>query len=135
MALGQFSLDLSKFVKKAGVNFDLVVKKVIFDIFSDIVKLTPRDTGRAASNWQIGGSLGSGQVGSFDKSGQVAISKGQAAVKALVTKAQVIGYIYNNVEYIGPLEYGHSKQAPRGIVRITLANYQAYINKAAAALK
>ncbi len=30
--------------------------------------------------------------------------------------------IYNNVEYIVPLEYGHSKQAPQGMVRVSIAD-------------
>lgn len=132
--VGNFSIDLSKFAKKTELNFDLIVKKVIFDIFSDIVKSTPRDTGRAASNWQIGGSLNSGQVSSFDKSGQVAITQGKAQVQGLLTRAQLIGYIYNNVEYIGLLEDGHSKQAPRGMVKVTLTRYQTYINNAVRSL-
>jgi len=31
-------------------------------------------------------------------------------------------WIYNNVEYIVPLEYGHSKQAPQGMVRLSIAD-------------
>jgi len=31
--------------------------------------------------------------------------------------------IYNNVEYIVPLEYGHSRQqAPQGMVRVSIAD-------------
>ena len=48
-------------------------------------------------------------------------------------RTEADGYIYwtNGVDYIRALEYGHSKQAPRGMVRITLAELPA---KARAAL-
>ena len=138
MAMGQFSLDLSKFAKKAGVSFDLVVKKVVFDIYTRVAMQTAVDTGRARGGWQIGGTMGSGQTEAKDKTPTGTPNPGWGElgkIKELITKAQVIGYIYNNVEYIGPLEYGHSQQAPRGMVRVTLTEFQSFINKAAAALK
>ena len=47
-------------------------------------------------------------------------------------KAVVGNYIYwtNWVAYIRRLEYGHSKQAPRGMVRITLADLPAMARRA-----
>ncbi len=33
-----------------------------------------------------------------------------------------VTWIYNNVEYIVPLEYGHSQQAPNGMVRLSIAD-------------
>jgi hypothetical protein len=131
---GSFALDLSKFAKKTMINYDLLIKKVIFDIFADIVWATPTDTGRARGGWQIGGSLVSGEIGELDKSGMGALSKGKGQVQGLVTRASVIGYIYNNVVYIKRLEDGHSQQAPRGMVKVTLTRWQSYINKAAASL-
>ena len=48
-------------------------------------------------------------------------------------KRAVVGdYIYwtNGVDYIRRLEYGHSKQAPNGMVRITLADLPAKARRA-----
>jgi hypothetical protein len=36
----------------------------------------------------------------------------------------------NNLPYAVPLEYGHSKQAPGGMVRITLARFQQIVDEA-----
>lgn len=103
MALGNFSLDLSKFVEKAGMKPEKVRKKVSFDIHSRIKARTPVDTGRAKAGWmlQIGGSE---------------------------------DLIFNNVEYINMLEYGHSQQAPAGMVRVTIAEFQAFVAAAVASL-
>jgi hypothetical protein len=129
-----FSLDLSKFAKKAMGNWDLVIKKVVFDIFTDIVWLTPVDTGRARGGWQIGSNYKTGESGILDKSGMAALSSGTSGVAGLLTRAQVIGFIYNNVIYIGLLEDGSSKQAPRGMVKVTLTRTQAYLERAVASL-
>jgi nitroimidazol reductase NimA-like FMN-containing flavoprotein (pyridoxamine 5'-phosphate oxidase superfamily) len=39
-------------------------------------------------------------------------------------------YLVNNLPYAVPLEYGHSKQAPGGMVRITLARFQQVVDEA-----
>lgn len=127
---GSFALDLSKFAEKCKVRPELIVKKVVFDIFSDIVMKTPVDTGRARGGWQIGRELGTGQTNLLDKSGSAAIGKAAQDAASLTLKARVVGYIYNNVEYIKALEDGHSKQAPAGMVKTTLVRWQNYIEKA-----
>lgn len=35
----------------------------------------------------------------------------------------------NNVEYIVPLEYGHSQQAPNGMLRINVRNWPSIVKK------
>ncbi|MNJ81742.1 hypothetical protein D3C77_807050 [compost metagenome] len=39
-------------------------------------------------------------------------------------------FIVNNLPYAIPLEYGHSSQAPAGMVRVTLANFQRIVDEA-----
>jgi hypothetical protein len=135
MALGSFTADLSKFADKVNKNYDLVVKKLVFLVFSRIVGQWPYDTTRSRTNWQIGGSLGSGVIEVAGKvpAGAV-ISREQGNIQGLVTRASVIGYIFNNVEYAGFLEYGWSQQAPSGAVRITLAEVEGMLSQAAAGL-
>lgn len=102
--MNSFSLDISKFVHKAPDRAEQIVKRVCFDIYENVKVRTPVDTGRARAGWML-------------------------------DSGKTITRIYNNVEYIVPLEYGHSKkQAPAGMVRITLRQYKKYIRKAAAGL-
>ena len=113
-----FSLDLAKFGQKAVDNAEKVVRKIGFDMHSRIVQRMPVDTGRAKANQQISiNSLPSGSVLEFDKSGNAAISKG-GAVLANFKLGDTI-FLYNNIEYIIPLEFGYSKQAPAGMFRIS----------------
>lgn len=46
-------------------------------------------------------------------------------------KAGQIAYIVNNLPYAVPLEYGHSTQAPNGMVRVTLERFQQIVEAAA----
>jgi len=80
-----------------AVNFQSIFEKDMLDLFVNIKNATPVDTGRAKSGWRI------------------------ATVKN--EKFLVQYRITNNVEYIVFLEFGHSKQAPKGMVRINLDKF------------
>jgi hypothetical protein len=113
-----FSMDLAKFGQKAVDNSEKIVRKIGFDMHSRIVQRMPKDTGRATANQQISlNSLPEESVLEFDKSGNATISKGGAALARFKLGDTI--FLYNNVEYIVPLEYGNSKQAPSGMFRIT----------------
>jgi hypothetical protein len=113
-----FSVDLAKFGQKAVDNGEKIVRKIAFDMHSRIVQRMPADTGRAKANQQISiNSLPSGSVMEFDKKGNATISKGNKALASFNLGDTI--FLYNNVEYILPLEYGHSKRAPQGMFRIT----------------
>jgi hypothetical protein len=148
-----FSFDLTKFCEKANKSADTVVRKVIFDIFSRIIQRTPVDTGRARAGWQV--SINSQATGS-DPGAQpkTKMKKGEGASVSLQPRKQTnkdvgasiasfkvgdTAWMANNVEYIQHLEYGtakygFSRQAPAGMVRVTMAEYQAYIANALASL-
>lgn len=130
MALGSFELDIARFVAKAKGNMDLVVRKVALDLFSRVIQKSPVDTGRFKGNWQVAiGSIPAGTLKLDDKSGTAAMSAVDAAVLRL--KAGDTIYLVNNLAYARALEYGHSKQAPAGMVRLSVMEYGAVVNKAA----
>lgn len=130
MALGNFELDIQRFVDRAKGNIDLVVRKIALDLFRRVIMKSPVDTGRFKGNWQVAiGSIPAGVLEINDKTGSATISKMTAAVLGL--KAGQIIYLVNNLEYARPLEYGHSKQAPAGVVRITVQEYPQVVSKAA----
>lgn len=79
---------------------------------------TPRVTGRARANWQSNmNDPARGTLEVYDYSGEVA--KGQAALVARNAVGQVF-YLTNNLPYIRKLEYGSSKQAPGGMLRVAI---------------
>lgn len=116
--MSTFSIDLAKFGQKAVDNSEKVIRRIGFDMHSRIVQRMPKDTGRATANQQVSlNSLPSESVLEFDKSGNATISKGGAALATFKLGDTI--FLYNNVEYILPLEFGSSKQAPAGMFRIT----------------
>lgn len=150
-----FSLDIAKFAEKAGANAGLVVKKVATDMFSRIVFRTPVDTGRARGNWQVSfGSPATGVTNNQDSSKLDTGSSLSSMVSAFESLNGKVIYSWksgdiwlsNNLPYIGKLEYGtygkgpgatektggsgYSVQAPQGMVRITMREYEGYVRKA-----
>jgi hypothetical protein len=145
-SVADFTLDLSKFVAKAKGNTELVVKKVAVDLLSRVVQRTPVGNpslwkskppagyvgGRLRANWNV--SIGTPDFSvsaTIDANGAPTVERGLAALGPLKGEADV--YIMNSLPYVRPIEYeGHSKQAPAGMVQITVAEFQTVVAKAAA---
>jgi len=131
MTLGNFTLDIARFVEKAKGNVDLVLRKISLDIFKRVVMKSPVDLGRFKGNWQVAiGNVPAGTLEINDKTGTATISRIEA--ETLKLKAGQTIYLVNNLEYARPLEYGHSKQAPAGVVRTTLSEFPGIVRAAAA---
>jgi hypothetical protein len=89
--------------------------------------------GRFRGNWQVTvGSPASGEVRRVDAAGTQTIEAGAAAIAPAVVGPTI--YLTNNVPYAIPLEYGHSKQAPTGVVRVTAVEFQAIVDEQVRAL-
>jgi hypothetical protein len=129
-----FALDLRAFEKKFGERADSLIRAAALDMLGAIVQRTPVDTGRARGNWQttIGAPAG-GTVTTLDPSGALARAKALGALATFKGGSSV--FIVNNLPYIVPLEYGSSKQAPAGMVRITLREWRGKVAAAARGLK
>lgn len=123
---GRFELDISRWVEKAKGNLDAVVRKVELDVSTSVILGTPVDTGRARANWFASFSAPSGQVSDrVDPSGGASIDRVRGAVST--GKAGHVFYLTNNLPYILRLEQGWSKQAPAGMVMLTVRRYQAIV--------
>lgn len=143
--VGNFSIDISRFVERSHQRADRIARRVVLDIFSNIVQTTPVDTGFARSNWQVttegvSETLLENPVqhlpyprGRFMRYSSRE-GEGRGIVGNLLFQDGFICNIYNNTRYIIPLEYGHSNQAPRGMVRVTIISFQRYVAEAAAGL-
>lgn len=143
-----FALDLSAFAKKAPEQARTVVRKVSIDLLTATVLRTPVGNpdlwkskppkgyvgGRLRANWTV--SLGTPDpttTGAIDKSGEATIGAGTATI-GTADGTQAI-YMTNSLPYALPIEYGHSGvQAPAGMVRVSVADFQAFVNKAASEL-
>ena len=130
------NLDESNFTKagklKRGVKYAKPLTKTERDQnFSVNGLVAGKDYvgGRFRGNWQFSiGTPAEGELDQVDPAGGVTLAKLRLQVEQL-TIGQT-AYIVNNLPYAVPLEYGHSKQAPGGMVRITLARFQQIVDEA-----
>lgn len=117
-----FNKRLQLFAIKTHIDFAQVVKKISIDIFAGIIRRTPVDTGIARASWLIGVSTEpSEQKRSATRNPLADISK----LEQLRANPFTVVNIINRLPYIVRLEKGWSKQAPRGMVALAIAEEKA----------
>lgn len=87
--------------------------------------------GRFRGNWQVGlDAQPDGETGRIDKSGNMTLAVGNYMLEQFKVGTKAI-YFTNNVPYAYRLEFGHSSQAPSGMIRITAEDAVKYFTEAA----
>lgn len=129
---GTFSLQLQRFIEKAGDNVDQVVRKSALQVAQSVILKSPVDTGRFRANWNVAfGRVDSLTTPSTDKSGAKTTDRIRIQLNGWNVESGDI-FLTNSLPYAIPLEYGHSQaQAPQGMVRITVAEWNGYVAQAA----
>lgn len=128
-----FGLDIAKFVEKAKAAPEQVVRKVGLDLTASVVRKSPVDTGRFRANWNIAfGHIDVLTTTGTDKSGGGTVERARVLLNGWQVDQDI--YLTNSLPYAIPLEYGHSDQAPNGMVRLTVTEFQTFINAAVAEL-
>jgi len=139
----QFAETLDWLALAVEGDLQTIVKKVCIDIFARIAERTPIDTGRSRANWNISfGKEPPSDEEKYEPFGDVRKSKtkgkaGKSTMASKVIKQKIEGFdfdltdeyiiIYNNVHYIEYLENGHSRQAPAGMVAVTLTEFDYHL--------
>jgi hypothetical protein len=119
-----FALNLAKQIEAAKAQSELVAKKTMIELFNRVIQKSPVDTGRFRANWNC--SIGSPDLSTsqaIDPSGSGAISKATSTVVSYTLNGQSV-FLTNNLPYADRLENGWSKQAPNGIVRLSVMEIQ-----------
>jgi len=113
-----------------------VIKKVLFNLWTLVTEGgdgcdgTPIKTGRARGSWMLDTAPSDWSLPPGDYT-QAINNNMLAAISALPDSDKY--YLFNNLEYIVPLENGHSQQAPQGFVAQAIAVIGIYVAKAATA--
>jgi hypothetical protein len=113
--MGDFFRTIKNFGKTVDEHNSKIFRKVVFDLYAEIMKRTPVDTGLARGNWRIGvGRAPTGVLERVNKTG----SRSAEEINNVPTdiREKTVVFIANNLVYIVPLERGWSKQAPNGMV-------------------
>lgn len=114
MSMIRFDCDIPALARQLQVDADLIKRKIALDVHSEIVSTTPVDTGRARASWGM-------QAETPDYS--FVAPAGQESyplpdIEPPVGADKIC--IFNNLEYIIPLNEGHSQQAPEMFVEIAV---------------
>jgi hypothetical protein len=115
-----FALDLTKAIEKAKEQAELIVKKTTIQLFSSVIEKSPVDTGRFRANWNVSfGSFDTTTTEETDPSGTQAKGRVYQALANYQLKDQSV-FLGNSLPYAERLENGWSKQAPAGMVRLSI---------------
>ena len=140
---GRFTADLRRFVERTNGNADAVVRKVVMDLGTAMIDRTPVGDpltwkqpapagyvgGRARGSWNYGYGAIAPPVEAIDGSGGASTARVAAGVTSHNPRG--LHYITNSVPYMRRLEYeGWSKQAPAGMVRVTVTEFQRFVDEA-----
>jgi hypothetical protein len=144
-----FSSQIADFAKKAKNSMDEQVRGITFALFSSVINSTPVGNrelwaanqarkerglpplpkgyagGRLRNNWAV--SIGA----PADSPDAPPDPSGQASLEELskIGGAGTVTFMSNSLPYALPVEYGHSKQSPAGMVRVNLARIEQIIDE------
>lgn len=123
-AAREFSLQIdAAWAAKEQDILDLTVE-ISLQALRGIVQMSPVDTGRFRGNWITSVEAPDPTVFEQVRPAQVPIVEADEKLSALDEIPRVI-YLQNNLPYANRLENGYSKQAPEGMVAVTIANITA----------
>ncbi|MGY6271008.1 HK97 gp10 family phage protein [Achromobacter denitrificans] len=125
-----FAADIAKFVERAKGNVDTATRQATVLLAQGVILKSPVDTGRFRANWQFSASgIQRATSVAVDRGGQVTLNRLVAEIQR--TGAGGVTYLSNSLPYAVRLENGWSKQAPQGMVRLTVQEFQHYVSQAA----
>lgn len=137
--MASFAVQVKQFADKTKKRQDQAVRKIILDVYSGIVHKNPVDTGQTQNNWNIGlNNVDPSITEEAIKNSQTIIGQALQVIKQI--KAGNVIYISNNLPWVRLLEFGgypgggprttpegFSRQAPNGMLRLTLREYPAIV--------
>lgn len=126
----QFHGSIDAWIKAAQSGLEDAVEMMLMDVHKALVMGSPVDTGRFRANWQITfNTYPLHSLNAYDKQGQDTIAEGQAVVSGMFRRGGAITSVHfsNLLIYANALEYGHSKQAPSGVVGIVAVRLRSFM--------
>ena len=134
----QFSAALRNVAVLVKADISTAIRKGVLDVFRNIVKRSPVDTGAYRASHGIA---------NMEPAGNEDIVKGRKGEKISASVALAKGvnwtwkvgdgdiFIFNNLPYAERIENGWSKQAPAGCYRVALVEMTQFLNQELAKMK
>lgn len=142
-----FALDLAKFAEKAKDKADDAVGLIVVRVAQELDRRSPVGDatywkskppkgyigGHFRANWQLGvGTRPVAEVKGADPSG--AATQGRIMASIPADASGKVYWLVNAAPYAQRLEHGWSRQAPQGLVGLTVAQFQTIVRNAVEAL-
>lgn len=121
------SADLAKIAARNKAKLLKVAQNSLMRVGGSIVLKSPVDTGRFRANWMSAyGGIDSSTTDAVSTSGAESIGRLDAKLNGLAVGQ--LFYFTNSLPYAQRLEYdAWSQQAPAGMVRLSVANWQTIV--------
>lgn len=141
--MGTFALQIAAWVEKTKGDMDKVTRYALMSIDGRLVNRSPVGDakywthpapkgyagGRFRGNWQMSvGTPVAGALDVVDQDGKATLSAHASVVAA--AKAGEVFYLMNNLPYAKRIEEGWSRQAPVGLVAITVVEWRNIVDAA-----
>lgn len=130
--INQFHSSIDNWIKAAGSGIEDVVRFTSEEILKDLVGGSPIDTGRFKGNWQITfNTVPLYALNRYDREGAKTIAAGNEEIAKFGKGTGVTTIWFSNMLiYANALEYGHSQQAPNGVMGIVALRLGVYVTEA-----
>jgi len=122
----KFYSDLDQFSVEMNIELQKVIRKVVFDIFANILSLSPVDYGTYRASHQIAIGKISDEIYEISRKGsKLNNEQADTIARQQLNKLSDIGpfdivYISNNVPYAEVIEYGNESRESKGVYRLSL---------------
>lgn len=129
----QFNESVDAWINAVENGLEDVIEIFGGKVQEALVKASPVDTGRFRGNWQVTANRPPlYALNNYDRDGSDTIAEGKRALYAIMRGGGAVRSIYfsNMLIYANALEYGHSKQAPAGVVGIVAARLRSFMAQA-----
>ena len=129
----QFNESVDAWINAVENGLEDVIEIFGGKVQEALVKASPVDTGRFRGNWQVTANRPPlYAMNNYDRDGSDTIAEGKRALHAIMRGGGAVRSIYfsNMLIYANALEYGHSKQAPAGVVGIVAARLRSFMAQA-----
>ena len=137
METKRFNAAIRNFMRQTKISEDKVLRKIAFDLLGNILRPEPYNThpvdyGVARAGWYAASS-GLGKSFDFESKlkseSKVEEGKQKGRYRENLTGSKKYIEMVNAVDYIMYLEYGWSKSAPMGMVRISMRKMRGRLPK------
>lgn len=131
--LYEFKADLKKFAKEVNLDVAKVRRRIALDVFRRVTRKSPVGNpdlwqhpvpgyvgGRFRASWALSDTTPL----DYQAPEKAAVYAAQGPVTATFAQPFDTAWVVNSLPYAQALEFGHSQQAPFGMVRIALAEVE-----------